>query len=107
MKTKQRLYHPIPCRATALAFALLMLVASCGGQDEPVAEGDELQLSDKEIMLGIDGWKPIAESRATIFENKEDFLKDERDSEKGGGSFTAYAYLRETGQVFIGGSRVW
>lgn len=108
MNTKQRLYHPIPCRTTALAFALLMLVVSCGGQDEPVAEmGDEIQLSDKEIMLGIDGWKPIAESRATIFENKEDFLKDERDSEKGGGSFTAYAYLRETGQVFIGGSRVW
>ena len=53
-----------------------MLVVSCGGQDEPVAEmGDEIQLSDKEIMLGIDGWKPIAESRATIFENKEDILK--------------------------------
>ena len=69
MKTKQRLYPSISHGAKAFCFALLMLVTACGGQEDPIVEKeDQLQLSDKEILISADGWKPMTESRATIFD---------------------------------------
>lgn len=64
-----------------------------------------LQLSDQEIELEVGGWKPLTESRATIFENKDDIQNN--DPEKGGGYFTLHAYLRETETTFIGGAMAW
>lgn len=104
MKTKQGLYHSIPTGVTAFCLALLMLATACGGQDDPVVEQEDgLQLSDKEITLDVDGWNPMTESRAHIFETSDD-LKDE---EKEGRNFTLHAYLAESGETFIGGTRVW
>lgn len=104
MKTKQGLYHSIPMGVTAFCLALLMLVTACGGQDEPAVEKENRpELSDKEITLDIEGWKPLTESRANIFENEDDFLNENG----GGGNFTLHAYLAESGETFIGGTRVW
>ena len=104
MKTKQGLYHSIPMGVTAFCLALLMLVTACGGQDEPaVDKEDQPELSDKQILIEADGWNPMTESRANIFETSDD-LKDE---EKGGRNFTLHAYLAESGETFIGGTRVW
>lgn len=104
MKTKQGLYHSIPMGVTAFCLALLMLVTACGGQDEPAVEKeDQPELSDKQILIEADGWNPMGESRANIFETSDD-LKDE---EKGGRNFTLHAYLAESGETFIGGTRVW
>lgn len=103
MKTKQRLYHTIPHGVKACCLALLTLVSACGGQDEPsVEKEDEPQLSDKEISLDVGGWKPMTESRAVVFEN----LDDLKDGAKGGGDFTLHAYIQESGQTFIDGTRV-
>ena len=103
MKTKQDLYTSIPHRVTAYCFALLILATACGGQDDPVVEKeDSLQLSDKEITLDVDGWKPLTESRAVVFET----LDDLKNREKGGGDFTLHAYMQESGQTFIDGTRV-
>ena len=104
MKTKQGLYHSIPMGVTAFCLALLMLVTACGGQDEPaVDKEDQPELSDKQILIEADGWNPMTESRANIFETPDD-LKDE---EKEGRNFTLHAYLAESGETFIGGTRVW
>ena len=104
MKTKQGLYHSIPMGVTAFCLALLLLVTACGGQDEPAVEKeDQPELSDKQILIEADGWKPMGESRANIFETPDD-LKDE---EKEGRNFTLHAYLAESGETFIGGTRVW
>lgn len=106
MKTKQSLYHSIFHRVSALYLVLLLLVTGCGGQETPdVEKEDMLQLSDQEIELEVGGWKPLTESRATIFENKDDIQNN--DPEKGGGYFTLHAYLRETGATFIGGAMAW
>ena len=106
MKTKQSLYHSIFHRVSALYLVLLLLVTGCGGQETPdVEKEDMLQLSDQEIELEVGGWKPLTESRATIFENKDDIQNN--DPEKGGGYFTMHAYLRETGATFIGGAMAW
>ena len=107
METKQDLYIHILGAMKPLFFALLLVLAACAGQDEPTMEEvDGVQLSDKEITLEVDGWKPLAESRATIFETQDDFLND-ASTAKGGGNFTMHAYLRETGASFIGGARAW
>ena len=102
MKTKQRLYPSISHGANAFCFALLMLVTACGGQEDPVVEKeDQLQLSDKEILISADGWKPMAESRANIFETQDDFLNEE----VGGGDFTLHAFTRGSDTPFIDGTR--
>ena len=107
MNTKQRLYPSISLGVKALAFALLILVTACSGQETPdVEKEDKLQLSDQEITLGVDGWKPMTSSRATIFENLNDVQNDAPDG-KGGGYLTMHAYLRETGYHFIPGSCAW
>lgn len=107
MRTKQDLHINITRMVKAFTFAFLFSLAGCEGQDEPtVGKEDEIQLSDKEITLKVDDWKPLVESRATIFETQDDFLNDADDA-KGGGNFTMHAYLRETGATFIGGSRAW
>lgn len=80
-----------------------MLVTACGGQEDPIVEKeDQLQLSDKEILISADGWKPMAESRATIFETENDF----KNVNKGGGNFTLYAFTRGSETPFINGTRV-
>ena len=102
MKTKQRLYPSISHGAKAFCFALLMLVTACGGQEDPIVEKeDQLQLSDKEILISADGWKPMAESRANIFETQDDFLNEE----VGGGDFTLHAFTRGSDTPFIDGTR--
>lgn len=107
MKTKQDLHIIIPSAMNFLFVALLLVFAGCGGQEElPEEREDGVLLSDKEITLEVGGWKPLVESRAIIFETKDDFLNDADDA-KGGGNFTMHAYLRETGTTFIGGARVW
>ena len=102
MNIKQRLYPLISHGAKAVAFVLLMLVTACGAQEDPDVEKEEdkLQLSDQEITLGVDGWKPMTQSRASIFEGEDDIKKED----KGGGNLTLYAYL-EDGTTFIGGAR--
>lgn len=103
MKTKQRLYPSISHGAKAFCFALLMLVTACGGQEDPIVEKeDQLQLSDKEILISADGWKPMAESRATIFDTENDL----KNVNKGGGNFTLYAFTRGSETPFINGTRV-
>lgn len=103
MNTKQRLYTSISLGAKVASFVLLMLVTACGGQETPdVEKEDKLQLSDQEITLGVDGWKSMTESRASIFEGKDDIEKESNN--KGGGNLTLYAYL-EDGTTFIGGAR--
>lgn len=103
MKTKQRLYTSISLGAKVASFVLLMLVTACGGQETPdVEKEDKLQLSDQEITLGVDGWKSMTSSRATIFGGKDDIEKESNN--KGGGNLTLYAYL-EDGTTFIGGAR--
>lgn len=103
MRTKRKLYHTIPHGAVAFCFALLMLVTACGGQDDPTMEKvDKLELSDKEILISADGWKPMAESRANIFETENDF----QNTNKGGGNFTLYAFTRGADTPFIDGTRV-
>ena len=107
MKAKQDLHINILDAMTPLFFALLFVFSGCGGQDEPAMEKEDgVQLSDKEIIIDADGWKPLTESRATIFENENDFLNDDPEA-KGGGNFTMHAYLKETGATFIGGARAW
>ena len=107
MKTKQDLHINILGAMKFLFFALLFVLSGCGGQDEPAIEKEDgVQLSDKEITIDADGWKPLTESRATIFENENDFLNDDPEA-KGGGNFTMHAYLKETGATFIGGARAW
>ena len=106
MNTKQRLYHSFFHGAKALGFALLLL-AGCEALDTPMEEtSDELQLSDKEITFGVDGWKPMTNSRATIFETNQD-IQNDKETGKGGGNFTLYAYLQKDNYTFIGGTRVW
>lgn len=61
-------------------------------------------VSDTPIQITIEGWKPLIETRATIFENEEDFLNDD---EKIGGNFTLHAYVPETGVTYIDGTRAW
>ena len=107
MRMKQKLHIPIPSAMNPLFVALLLVFAGCGGQEEPsVEKEDGIKLSDKEINLEVGGWKPLVESRATIFETQDDFL-DDASSAKGGGNFTMHAYLRENGATFIGGARAW
>ena len=107
MKTKQDLNINILDAMKLLFFALLFMLAGCESLDEPTMEKkDEVQLSDKEITIDADGWKPLTESRATIFETQDDFLNDDPEA-KGGGYFTMHAYLKETGATFIGGARAW
>lgn len=105
MKTKRKLYHSIPYGAAACCFALLMLVTACGAQDDPAMEKeDKLELSDKEILISADGWKPMAESRATIFETQDDLQNT--DNGKGGGYFTLYAFTGGSDTPFINGTQV-
>lgn len=103
MEAKQSPHITIRRVARICIFALLPVLLGCGDQD--VLENN-LQLSDREIELGVDGWRPMTESRATIFEDEDDFLNDD-ETGKGGGNFTMHAYLRETGVTYIGGSRAW
>ena len=103
MEAKQSPHITIRRVARICIFALLPALLGCGDQD--VLENN-LQLSDREIELGVDGWRPMTESRATIFEDEDDFLNDD-ETGKGGGNFTMHAYLRETGATYIGGSRAW
>ena len=103
---QQRLYHIIPYGAMAFCFALLVLVTACGGQDDPVVENeDKLELSDKEICIEIDEWKPMTESRASIFESQDDFLYA-NETKTLGNDFTLYAFTRGSDTPFINGTRV-
>lgn len=107
MKTIQDQHITILRIIRTFSFAFLLLLTGCGSQDDPLPETDnKVQLSDTEITLEVDGWKPLSNSRAIIFESENDFL-DDASTAKGGGIFTMYAYLKETGSTFIGGSRVW
>ncbi len=105
MRTKQERNHSISYGAIAFSFALLLTVAGCGGSEIP-SEGkeDKIPLSDQEITIQIDGWKPLEESRAAIFETPDDFTNEAPEA-KGGGNFTLHAYMRETGSTFIDGTR--
>ena len=70
MNTKQDLNINILDAMKLLFFALLFMLAGCESLDESaMKKEDEVQLSDKEITIDADGWKPLTESRATIFEN--------------------------------------
>ena len=103
MKTKQRLHINLTHGWKTACAAFLLLLAGCSGQDMPtVDKEDEPQVSDKEIALDIEGWKPLDESRATIYEDEGDFKSEA----SGGGNFTLYAYMKESAQTFIGGARV-
>lgn len=103
MKTKQRLHINLTHGWKIACAAFLLLLAGCSGQDMPtVDKEDEPQVSDKEIALDIEGWKPLDESRATIYEDEGDFKSEAN----GGGNFTLYAYMKESAETFIGGARV-
>ena len=105
MRRKQERNHSISYGAIAFSFALLLTVAGCGGSEIP-SEGkeDKVPLSDQEITIQIDGWQPLEESRAAIFETQDDFTNEAPEA-KGGGNFTLHAYMRETGSTFIDGTR--
>lgn len=103
MKTKQRLHINLTHGWKTACAAFLFLLAGCSGQDMPtVDKEDEPKVSDKEIALDIEGWKPLDESRATIYEDEGDFKSEA----SGGGNFTLYAYMKESAETFIGGARV-
>ena len=65
---------------------------------------DNLQLSDKEISIEFDGWKPMTESRASIFDSEADFLAEASNLERGGSKL--YAYTRGSDTPFIDGTKV-
>ena len=70
MKTKQRLHINLTHGWKTACAAFLLLLAGCSGQDTPaIDEGEKeiLELSDQELRIEIDGWKPLEESRANLF----------------------------------------
>lgn len=103
MKTKQRLHINLTHGWKTACTAFLLLLAGCSGQDIPaVDKDDEPQMSDQEIALDIEGWKPLEESRAIIYEDEDDFKSEA----SGGGNFTLHAYMKESAETFIDGTRV-
>lgn len=86
-------------------FMLLIVITGCEGQDDPkvMKDGDEPKLSSEEIKLEVGGWKPMTESRATLYESLEDIRKHEGD----GGVFTLYGYLDDKGDTFLGGAKAF
>lgn len=98
---RERFGFQIVGSAMAQCMVALCLLVACTGTD--IIVPTEIELSELPIRIDVDGWKPMTETRATIFESESDILDDA----KGGGNLTMYAYLRETGQTFIGGSRSW
>lgn len=103
MKTKQDLYQYVPHGIKAFGLVLLLALSGCMVQDEPVAvkpdepvveKPDAPQLSDTEILLQVADWKPLQESRATLYEGGEDFKDGGTTSApKPGGHFTVYGYI--------------
>ena len=114
MKTKQRLYHSIFHQTKAFCFVLMLLVSACGAQDEPnMGKGDKLELSDTAIKLNVDGWNPLVESRAWIYDNADSLQNEGKiGSLKPGGNFTLYAYFADmddaslNGTAYLPGARV-
>ncbi len=74
--------------------------SSCSEQEEIDASPS---LSDTEITFTLSNWKPIADSRANIFEGENDLLN----GAKGGGNFTLHAYVAENSKKYIDGATVW
>lgn len=109
MKTKQRLHINLTYGWKTACAAFLFLLAGCSGQDTPaIDEGEKeiLELSDQELRIEIDGWKPLEESRANLFENESDL----KDDSKGGKNFTLYGYIDNEGdtyQTYLGGARAY
>lgn len=101
----------------ALGFVFLLALTGCGGQEEsPVLKPDEpivekpsgIQLSDKEIRLQVGDWKPLTESRATLYEGEEDIRDGGTvSSPKPGGYFTLYGYIDGTDDVYLGGATAY
>ncbi len=74
-------------------------VSSCSEQEE----ADVSLLSDTEIILSLPEWTPVAQSRAVLFDSRDDLMN----KEKGGGNFTLYAYMDATGKAYIDDVRTW
>lgn len=107
MKTKQSLHTIISYNMKIGSFMFLLGMAGCVEQDTPAVEQeDEAQLSDKEISLEVESWKPLVESRATLFDG-ENFLESNEANTLPGGNFTLYGYLAGKGTTFLGGARGW
>ena len=109
MKTKQRLHINLTHGWKTACAAFLLLLAGCSGQDTPaIDEGEKetLELSDQELRIEIDGWKPLEESRANLFEDESDL----KDDSKGGKNFTLYGYIDNednTYQTYLGGAHAY
>ena len=98
-------------------FVLLFALIGCSGQDEPtvqkpdepvVEKPGEIQLSDTEIRLEVADWKPLTESRATLYEGEEDFKDGGTTSApKPGGYFTLYGYIDGKDGVYLGGATAY
>lgn len=96
----------------ALGIIFFLAVTGCGAQeeslglnpDEPIVEKPNgIQLSDKEIRLQVGDWRPLTESRATLYEGEEDFTDGGTVyNPKPGGYFTLYGYIDGTNDVYLG-----
>jgi len=62
----------------------------------------DLTESGDEIIIAVEGWKPLTGSRAALYDNES--LKD---PEQGGGNITLHAHVDGTDKTYIGGARVW
>ena len=91
-------FRNITFSCVAQCLVVLCLFVACSKSEQPANA-----LSDVPIRIGVEGWAPMSNSRATIFEAADDILNEEI----GGGNLTMHAYLCETGSIFIGGSRAW
>lgn len=93
--------YRFPIEALGLAAAVLLSPGCSKSEEEKKAP---LPLSDTEIVVDLsEEWKPVVQSRADLFKDGDALL----DPSKGGGNFTLYAYVHETGDTFLGGTHAW
>lgn len=108
MNTKQRLHtNSTHGLKTAITLFLFLLSACSVQETSAIDEGEKegLKLSDQELRIEIDGWKPLEESRANLYEDESD-LKDEN---LGGKNFTLYGYIdTDNGyHTYLGGAHAY
>lgn len=92
----------------AFGIALLFFLGGCTSQDATEVPQPEPapQPSKEEIKLRVDGWKPMTESRAALYESGEDLCNHES-PRLPGGSFTLNGYLDGKGTAFLGGAQAY